>query len=199
MVAEPPARPPVHDPIAALAAQMIDLSENAAAKAPLQSKPPEEERKPQVVDQAAPPPAVAAPAAPPPAAAEPAPDLLRKESSTTSELQRKVKNLRKKLKTIDELEAKRADGATLNADQLSKIAARADVEAEIKRWEAFEDTEQLEKEIKKLGKKARQIEELEAKKAAGDDLIADQLQKIANKSKVIDDLKKLEDLKASLL
>ena len=113
-------------------------------------------------------------------------------------MQRKVKNLRKKLKTIEELEAKKAEGASLNADQLSKIAARAEVEAEIKRWEAFEDTDQIEKEIKKLGKKLRQIEELEAKKAAGDELIEDQLQKIASKAKSIEDLKKLEDLKKSL-
>ena len=39
---------------------------------------------------------------------------------------------------------------------------------------------------------------LEAKKAAGDELIEDQLQKIASKAKSIEDLKKLEDLKNSL-
>ena len=42
------------------------------------------------------------------------------------------------------------------------------------------------------------FEELEAKKATGAELIADQLAKIAAKQKAIDDLKKLEDLKASL-
>ena len=47
--------------------------------------------------------------------------------------QKRLKSLKKKLKAIDELEAKEAIGAELNADQLTKIAARGDVEEEIAR------------------------------------------------------------------
>ena len=41
---------------------------------------------------------------------------------------------------LADLEAKaKEDGVTLNADQLSKIAAKADVEAEIEKWESLGD------------------------------------------------------------
>ena len=43
-----------------------------------------------------------------------------------------------------------------------------------------------------------QIEELEARLAGGEDLNEDQRGKISAKQKVIDEIKKLEDLKASL-
>lgn len=189
--------PDVSDKVAPITLAPPPLSEQPPTQQTVDiSNPPAEAKKSKPKKPKAPPPQQ--PEAPPPAAAAP-PAELQREESKTNDLQRKVKNLRKKLKMIDELEAKKATGAELNADQLAKIAARGDVEAEIKRWESFEDSEQLDKEIKKLGKKVRQIEELEAKKAAGGELIADQLAKIAAKQKAIEDLKKLEDLKASLL
>ena len=85
-----------------------------------------------------------------------------------------------------------ADGGELDAGQKNKVAQRSEIEAEISRWEAFADPEELSKEVKKLGKKLRQIEELEAKKAAGEELLANQEEKILSKDKVAEELKKLE-------
>ena len=55
---------------------------------------------------------------------------VRAADAATSE-QKKVKNLMKKLRRIDELEVKKATGADLNADQLAKITARGNVEAKL--------------------------------------------------------------------
>ena len=78
------------------------------------------------------------------------------------------------------------------------MAARGEVEAEIAKWEALENAEELPKEVKKMGKKLRQIEDLAARAEAGEALNPDQLEKIASKEKVAEELKKLEELCAKL-
>ena len=83
-------------------------------------------------------------------------------------------------------------------DQKSKIAAKAEIETEVARWEAFSDADELVKEVKKLGKKMRQIEELESRLADGEALNADQQGKIASKKSVAEELKKLEELQSKL-
>lgn len=129
------------------------------------------------------------------AASAAAPDA---DGSGKNELDKRLRALKKKLKTIEELEAKAADGAELNDDQKGKIAAKAEIEAEVSRWQGFNDSDELSKEVKKLGKKMRQIEDLEARLKAGEDLNADQNGKIANKKVLEDELKKLEDLQSKL-
>jgi len=99
---------------------------------------------------------------------------------------------------VEELEAKMASGVELNEDQKSKVAGKAEIEAEITRWGSLGDVDELGKEVKKLGKKLRQIEELEAKAAEGEVLNADQQGKVANKKKLADELKTLEELAAQL-
>ena len=99
---------------------------------------------------------------------------------------------------IDDLAEKAAAGAELNADQAAKVASRGEVEAEIAKWEALNDTEELGKEVKKLNKKMRQIEELEARAKGGETLNADQEGKIAAKAKVAEELKKMEELASKL-
>ena len=74
--------------------------------------------------------------------------------------QKRLKSLKKKLKAIDELEAKEAIGAELNADQLTKIAARGDVEEEIAR----SDPEHLALAQRKREARAR-LDALEAEEA----------------------------------
>lgn len=93
---------------------------------------------------------------------------------------------------------KQTGGVELNADQLAKVAARGEITAEIARWEALSDVEELSKEVKKLGKKLRQIEELEERAAKGEALNADQQGKVAMKEKVSTEYTKLSELKDSL-
>ena len=115
-----------------------------------------------------------------------------------NEIEKKVRALRKRLRMIDDLAEKAAAGAELNADQAAKVASRGEVEAEIAKWEALNDTEELGKEVKKLNKKMRQIEELEARAKGGETLNADQEGKIAAKAKVAEELKKMEELASKL-
>jgi uncharacterized protein with WD repeat len=131
-----------------------------------------------------PPPAPQVDAAPPQATIEKEPN----------EVEKKVRALRKKLRAVDDLIAKQASGAELNADQLSKVAARGELLAEISRWETLGDPEELSKEVKKLAKKLRQIEELEERATKGETLNADQLGKVAQKEKVTSEHSKLAEL-----
>ena len=131
-----------------------------------------------------PPPALQVDAAPPQATNEKEPN----------EVEKKVRALRKKLRAVDDLIAKQASGAELNADQLSKVAARGELLAEISRWETLGDPEELSKEVKKLAKKLRQIEELEERATKGETLNADQLGKVAQKEKVTSEHSKLAEL-----
>jgi len=147
----------------------------------------------------APPPADGAAAAPPsaaPAAREAAPAAT--DAAEPNEVEKKVRALKKKLRAADDLVAKQASGSELNADQLAKVAARAEIEAEIARWEALKDVDELVKEVKKLGKKMRQIEELEERAAKGESLNADQPGKIQQKDKVAAEYTKLNELKDSI-
>lgn len=135
----------------------------------------------------------AAPVAAPDAAlaGAPAPE------GVSTEVEKKVRALKKKLRGVDDLIAKQAAGTELNADQLSKVSARGELEAEITRWEAFSDLEEISKEVKKLGKKLRQIEELEERATKGEALNADQQGKIAQKDKIVSEHAKLGELLSS--
>ncbi|KAL1496509.1 hypothetical protein AB1Y20_016463 [Prymnesium parvum] len=113
-----------------------------------------------------------------------------------SEVEKKVKALKKKLRQIDDLEEKKAAGATMNAEQNAKIAARADIDAEIAKWESLGEID-VGKKVKALKKKLRQIEELEEKKAAGVELNADQQGKVQAKPELVDEIKLLESLVVS--
>ena len=110
------------------------VAELAAAMAMGVTPPPPKPKKP----AAAPPP----PAAP---TAAPADDVKKEEPN---EVEKKVRALRKKLRAADELAEKQAGGTELNADQLAKVAARAEIEAEIARWEALNDVEELNQEVR---------------------------------------------------
>ena len=72
-------------------------------------------------------------------------------------VEKKLRSLKKRMSSIDELMVRQQAGDALNADQLSKIAARVEVEQEMARWATFTDVEELGKECKKLGKKLRQV------------------------------------------
>jgi len=134
--------------------------------------------------------AVPAPAAAP--AAAPSAD----KSGEPSAVEKKIKGLQKKLRQIDELEEKKANGATLNAEQTAKIAAREDIEAEVAKWESLGEMD-VGKKVKGLKKKLRQIEELEEKKASGVELNADQQGKVNAKEDLLDEIKTLEALAIS--
>jgi len=137
----------------------------------------------------------AAPTPPPPApvvASAPA------EEAAPNEVEKKIRALKKKLRGVDDLIAKQSAGSELNAEQLSKIAGRGEIEAEISRWESLNNVDELQKEVKKLGKKLRQIEELEERAAKGEELNADQQGKISAKDKVVAEQAKLNSLLASL-
>ena len=157
-----------------------------------------------VVDVSDAPPGLAAsakPAAKPakkPPAAAPAPAAEAAEGSQPNELEKKLRNLKKKLKAIEELEYKAANGEELQEGQKAKVATKGELEAEITRWEAFADPEELAKEVKKLGKKLRQIEELAGKKEAGEVLNEDQEGKVLNKQKVEEEYKKMQELQQKL-
>jgi len=118
-------------------------------------------------------------------------------AAEVSEVEKKIKNLKKKLRQIDELEEKKESGATLNAEQAAKIAARGDIESEIAKWESLGGEADIGKKIKNLKKKLRQTEELEEKKAAGGELNADQEGKVIAKGDLLDEIKMLEQLSVS--
>jgi len=135
-----------------------------------------------------------------PAAADSTPAVANAPSAEKhgepSEVEKKVKALKKKLRQIDDLEEKKAAGATMNAEQNAKIAARADIDAEIAKWESLGEID-VGKKVKALKKKLRQIEELEEKKAAGVELNADQQGKVQAKPELVDEIKLLESLVVS--
>jgi len=107
-----------------------------------------------------------------------------------------VKALQKKLRQIDELEEKAKTGTVLNAEQEAKIAARADINAEIAKWEALGEVD-IGKKVKNLKKKLRQIEELEEKAKTGTELNDDQQGKVNAKGDLLDEIKTLEALAIS--
>ena len=111
-----------------------------------------------------------------------------------SDVEKKIKALRKRLGSICVLEAKaKEENVELNADQLSKIEAKAEVEAEILKWETLGDVD-VGKKIKNLKKKLKQIDELEQKLKSGLSLNEDQQGKVEAKEEVMEELKTLEAL-----
>ena len=113
-------------------------------------------------------------------------------------MEKKLKNLRKRLRQIEELEAKEKGGTVLNDDQKGKVAARAEVEADIAKWEKMASGEaDLAKKVKNLRKKLRQIEELEERLGEGLSLNDEQTGKIASKPKVEKELNDMEALAAA--
>lgn len=117
--------------------------------------------------------------------------------SAPSELEKKLKALRKRLRQIEDLAEKQANGTVLNADQKSKIASKADISAEVAKWETLGDVD-IQKKIKGLKKKVRQIQEYEERQAKGETLNADQLGKVESKTAVTDELAVVESLMAAL-
>ena len=102
---------------------------------------------------------------------------------------------REMLGGIEELEAKEKGGTALNDDQKGKVAARAEVEADIAKWEKMASGEaDLAKKVKNLRKKLRQIEELEERLGEGLSLNDEQTGKIESKPKVELELQTLEAL-----
>ena len=96
---------------------------------------------------------------------------------------------------LEELEAKAKGGTALNDDQKGKVAARAEVEADIAKWEKMASGEaDLAKKVKNLRKKLRQIEELEERLGEGLSLNDEQTGKIESKPKVELELQTLEAL-----
>lgn len=118
------------------------------------------------------------------------------KSGEPTEVEKKIKNLKKKLRQIDELTEKKAAGAELDAGQTAKVASRAETEAEIAKWESLGELD-VGKKVKNLKKKLRQIEELEEKKAGGVELNEDQLGKVAGKKELLDEIKAMEALAIS--
>ena len=111
-----------------------------------------------------------------------------------SDVEKKIKALRKRLGSICVLEAKaKEENVELNADQLSKIEAKSEVEAEILKWETLGDVD-VGKKIKNLKKKLKQIDELEQKLKSGVSLNEDQQGKVEAKEEVMEELKTLEAL-----
>jgi len=142
------------------------------------------------------PPVAAVPPMPPPP--KPPAEVAPAPAAEPNEVEKKVRALKKKLRGVDDLIAKQKSGTELNADQLGKVAGRGEIVAEIARWEALNDSEELSKEVKKLAKKLRQIEELEERQKGGEVLNADQLGKIEAKEKVTGEHAKLAELLAQL-
>ena len=111
-----------------------------------------------------------------------------------SDVEKKLKALRKRIRGIEELEARaKEEGVELNADQLSKIEAKPEVEAEILKWETLGDVD-VGKKMKNLKKKLKQIDELEQKLSSGLSLNEDQQGKVQAKEEVMQELKTLEAL-----
>jgi len=127
-------------------------------------------------------------------AAVTAPDV--EGAKETTELEKKLKALRKRLRQIDDLEAKAATGSTLNSDQQSKVSARSEIESEIQRWETLGEVD-VPKKIKGLRKKMRQIEELEEKLQSGVALNTEQKGKVEAKAKLVNEIELLEALSLS--
>lgn len=118
--------------------------------------------------------------------------------SEDSPVEKKLKNLRKRLRQIDDLKDKEAAGALLNADQLAKVAGRSDLEAEICKWELLGESGDLIKRAKNLKKKFRQVEELEERMENGDELNGDQQSKVEAKPSLVKEIAELEALIAKL-
>lgn len=114
-----------------------------------------------------------------------------------NELDKKLKALRKRLRQIEDLAQKQAEGTVLNADQQAKVTSKDEIAGEIAKWETLGDVD-IQKKVKGLKKKVRQIEEYEQLKSSGKTLNADQLGKVEGKSKLMDELALVESMMEKL-
>ena len=64
-------------------------------------------------------------------------EILKWETLGDVDVGKKIKNLKKKLKQIDELEQKLKTGLSLNEDQQGKVQAKEEVMEELKTLEAL--------------------------------------------------------------
>ena len=111
--------------------------------------------------------------------------------SESSEVEKKLKALKKRLRQIDDLVEKQANGATLNSDQRAKVKSRDVVAADLARWETLGDVDIL-KKVKGLKKKARQIDELQQRADAGEELNDDQRGKLKMRAQLTEEVAMLE-------
>jgi len=114
------------------------------------------------------------------------------------EVLRRTKPLTKKLREIDELQAK---GAVLNEGQLSKMSKRGEVLASIELLESFlpaagstEAAADPVKKVRALHKKMRQLDELRAKGQGGAELSDEQRNKLAGAAALGRELEQLTQL-----
>jgi len=114
-----------------------------------------------------------------------------------SEVEKKLKGLHKRLRQIEDLSEKAANGQALNPDQLAKVASKGEIEAEIAKWESIGDID-IPKRVKNLKKKLRQIEELEELSATGKQLNEDQQGKLIAKPDVNAEIALLESMMTKL-
>lgn len=133
---------------------------------------------------------VAAATAAAPVAATPPPGSETGEGAP-SEVEKKLKALRKRVRQVEDLMAKAAAGATLNPDQAAKVEGLAALHEEIAKWETYGEVD-IGKKVKNLKKKMRQIDELEARLASGLDLNEDQKMKVDAKAETTSELAVLE-------
>lgn len=66
---------------------------------------------------------------------QPAKPVLAQPSSSTTDLEKRIRNMKKKLRAIDDLKAKQAAGEFLQANQAEKVAGEKGVRDEIERLE----------------------------------------------------------------
>ena len=188
------------DKVAALAAQLAQLEQDEALARQLQEEMMREEMPQQEAPQPASPEPVAvlaelevvAAPAPQPVAKAPAPP----EATTGDTTAKRVRALRKKVRDIDQLEARQREGAIMQQDQLDKIASKAAIVKELGALAG--DTIEKEggapiddataKRIRALRKKVRDIDQLEERQREGAVLEGNQLDKIAGKAAIVKEL-----------
>lgn len=125
------------------------------------------------------------------------------------EVSRRIKALRKKIRQVDELREQQAAGATLNADQQSKLGKRAELLADLELLEALaapptagadaaDPAARGLSKLRALRKKARQIDELAEKAKAGAELNDEQRAKMAVGPQLARDIDQLTQILASM-
>jgi len=115
--------------------------------------------------------------------------------AAAAEVGRHVKALAKKLRQVDDLAARQADGAELNEEQRAKVGRRDSIAKDLERWQAlaaggFDPA----KRAKNLRKKVRQAEDLEGRAAMGAELNDEQRAKVAGKAQLEAEIEELAQI-----